>query len=789
MRQWLERLSIRYKLMLLMLVVALAVLLLSGASHGLNQRQVLQRSAIDELNALGDMLAYNVAAALTFDDPEAAARTLAALADRPQLLGAYVYDLDGGLFARYPPSAEPLPPDEYGPGGKGHPGIGIEPDHLHVVRAIVIDDEVIGHVHLLDTPARVRAALNRSLAISALTLIAAVVAALLLAHWLQRLVSAPILSLTRAMERVSSARDYGVRVSESRGDELGSLVHGFNDMLDQIQQRDLRLESYREDLERQVHARTRELEHTVAALAEARDRAEAASRAKSDFLATMSHEIRTPMNAVLGMAELLRKSGLNARQIRFAETIQRSGEALLEIINDILDFSKIEAGRLSLERYDFELRALIEGTVQLFAESASIQGLRLETELPEDLPVRVNGDGARLRQILMNLIGNAVKFTAAGEVRVRALTRQRAHGGLILVVTVSDTGPGIDPTQQEDIFEAFAQGDGSITRDYGGTGLGLAICRQLARMMEGDIRVDSAPGRGAAFTLEARFDEACGRVPPGILETGRVEHEPEPDPNSTLRGRVLLVEDNPVNQEMATLMLEDLGLEVIIADNGEEAVKAFAHDAFDLVLMDCHMPVMDGFSATAAIRRLEGEQRPASSVPIIALTANVQKGIEQRCDEAGMNGYLSKPFSQRQLAARIAPWVVARSPEAGGGGGGGAPPLLDPAVLDSIRALRRDGRPDPLTKVIGLYLDSAPKLMSELRQGLESDAAELVQLAAHTLKSSSANLGAHGFAATCRVLERLARAGALDEAGGTLAAAEAQFRELVAALERLQRDS
>ncbi|KXX63662.1 ATP-binding protein [Marichromatium gracile] len=787
MRHWLERLSIRYKLMLLMLVVAIAVLLLSGASHGLNQRQVLQRSAIDELNALGDMLAYNVAAALTFDDPEAAARTLGALADRPQLLGAYVYDLDGGLFARYPPSAEPLPPNEYGPDGKGHPGIGIEPDHLHVVRAIVIDDEVIGHVHLLDTPARVRAALNRSLAISTLTLIMAVVAALLLAHWLQRLVSAPILSLTRAMERVSSARDYGVRVNESRGDELGSLVHGFNDMLDQIQQRDLRLESYREDLERQVHARTRELERTVAALAEARDRAEAASRAKSDFLATMSHEIRTPMNAVLGMAELLRKSGLNARQIRFAETIQRSGEALLEIINDILDFSKIEAGRLSLERYDFELRALIEGTVQLFAESASIQGLRLETELPEDLPARVNGDGARLRQILMNLIGNAVKFTAAGEVRVRALTRQRAHGGLILVVAVSDTGPGIDPTQQEDIFEAFAQGDGSITRDYGGTGLGLAICRQLARMMEGDIRVDSAPGRGATFTLEARFDEACGRVHPGTLETGQIEHETDPD--STLRGRVLLVEDNPVNQEMATLMLEDLGLEVVIADNGEEAVKAFAHDAFDLVLMDCHMPVMDGFSATAAIRRLEGEQGPASPVPIIALTANVQKGIEQRCDEAGMNGYLSKPFSQRQLAARIAPWVVARSPVVGGGGGGGAPALLDPAVLDSIRALRRDGRPDPLVKVIGLYLDSAPKLMSELRQGLADDAAEVVQLAAHTLKSSSANLGAHGFAATCRVLERLARAGELDEAGGTLAAAETQFQELVAALERLQRDS
>ncbi|NKN31858.1 ATP-binding protein [Marichromatium bheemlicum] len=788
MMRWLGQLSIRYKLMLLMLVVALVVLVLSGASHALNQRQTLQRTAIDELNALAGMLAYNVAAALTFDDPDAATRTLAALAGRSQLRGAYVYDRDGDLFARYPLQVAPLPPNEYGADGSGHQGIGIEPDHLHVVRDIVVDGEVIGHVHLLDSLTRVRAALNHSLTISALILVVAVSAALLLAHWLQRLVSTPIISLTRAMERVSSARDYGVRVQRSRGDELGSLVDGFNDMLDQIQQRDLALEGYKDDLERQVSARTRELERTVAALAEARDRAEAASRAKSDFLATMSHEIRTPMNAVLGMAELLRKSGLDARQTRFAETIQRSGEALLEIINDILDFSKIEAGRLDLEGYDFDLRALIQGTVQLFAESASIQGLRLETDLAADLPAQVHGDGARLRQILMNLIGNAVKFTAAGEIRVRATTRSRAPGGLTLIVAVSDTGPGIDPAQQEEIFAAFSQADGSITRNYGGTGLGLAICRQLARMMEGDVRVCSTPGQGATFTLEIQLAEACGCPPPETLAL----EQPPPAAVSVMRGRILLVEDNPVNQEMATLMLEDLGLEVTIADNGEEAIKAFAHDAFDLILMDCHMPVMDGFSATARIRRLERERRAVAPTPIIALTANVQKGIGRRCEQAGMNGYLSKPFSQRQLSASIAPWIGLQ-PSAPDTSPGvehhtAATAVLDPEVLDSIRALRRSGRPDPLRKVIGLYLDSAPGLMARLRQGLEARAADEVHLAAHTLKSSSANLGAHGFAALCRALEQQAHGGAIEQARATFATTETQFRTLVSALERLQHD-
>jgi signal transduction histidine kinase/HPt (histidine-containing phosphotransfer) domain-containing protein/ActR/RegA family two-component response regulator len=568
--------------------------------------------------------------------------------------------------------------------------------------------------------------------VSVLTLASLV--AYLLASRLQRVVSEPVRHLVEIAHTVSTGNDYSIRARKFANDEIGQLIDGFNNMLEQVHQRDVALEEHRTQLEQQVVERTRQLTNLNADLISAVERAEAGSRAKSAFLANMSHEIRTPMTAILGYADMLLDPHRTVSDRHDSlQVIRRNARHLMDLINDVLDVSKIEAEKMSVEKITFELPQIIADVVSMVRPRAIDKGLGFHLNFSSLIPATVQGDPVRLKQVLLNILGNALKFTERGVISLSVGCEPLPRGSR-LRFDVNDTGVGLAPDQIQRLFKPFMQADDSTTRKFGGTGLGLVISKKLVQLMGGDITVVSQPGRGSTFTIQIEDGPLDGaEMLAGLSESLLSGHQETKDSQETkLRGRILLAEDGQDNQCLISMLLREAGAEVVLAENGRIAVELATTQQFDLILMDMQMPELDGYGATSALRS------KGHTLPIIALTAHAMADDRAKCIAAGCSDYCTKPIEKARLLRVARHYLEKSASEQSPISSASATPVpAAPPVMIRSNALQTGG----MAQAVRDFVGRLPNRVRSLREQLDAEGLDDLRRTLHQLKGAGTGYG------------------------------------------------
>lgn len=650
MRNWFATLQIRYKLYAIVLLsCAIALLLATSASFFLQQYQI--RSQLkDEIVTLAEVISKNSRAAVVFEDRKTLRSILRSLEAKASINVGRIFGPRGELYAEFiRDDREGLALEDKFAAAE-FSGLRFQAHYGQWSQPITLDDEIIGYLYIaIDLTETRKNIFSIALIMGAVLLFGIMLAVLLSARPL-RIISDPVAELSQLAQQITSEGKYHLRAEVKGRDELGLLAEAFNAMIEQVEKRDTYLEE-------QVTERTRDLEQRSHDLQIAKEKAEAANRSKSQFLANMSHEIRTPMNAVISMTDLALETADQDKKIRFMLTVKQAADSLLGILNDILDFSKIEAGQLQIETRPFNLNQLIDAIVSTMKVPSEEKGLQLITVKGEGIPSTFIGDELRIKQVLINLVGNAVKFTPQGSVTIAVILEKRLNSTMLIRFSVTDTGIGVASNKLEAIFNSFEQADNSYTRAFRGTGLGLAISKQLVELMHGSLWVESTLGKGSSFTFTLPLEVAAVDVTAAMT--------PVLNGWEQISFHVLVVDDNEINRDVACMILENEHT-VKAVTNGMEALEIIAREHFDVVFMDVQMPCMDGLTTAAVIRAVENaaplpvplEQSLLESldktlsgghVPIIAMTAHAMAGDKELCLQAGMDHYITKPFKPQQL--------------------------------------------------------------------------------------------------------------------------------------------